>query len=87
VPIAVATGALAIGQAAAATPSFIKGEVGCGLYDGVTDDLLPGGLGRSGLEAPSPPATGDPPTASALRRLAIYSNYRALARPIRVAAS
>ena len=78
VSIAVATGAVAIGQGAAATPSFIKGEVTCSFYDGINDDLLTGGLGKSGLEASTPPPTSVPPTASDLRRLAIYNNYRAL---------
>jgi hydroxybutyrate-dimer hydrolase len=76
--IAVATGAVAIGQGADATPSFIKGEVTCSFYDGIRDDLLTGGLGKSGLEASTPPLISVPPTASELRRLAIYNNYRAL---------
>ena len=75
--IAAVTGVAITGQAAA-TPSFIKGEVRCTFYDGVTDDLLTGGLGKSGLESLVAPSTSDPPTASELRKLAIYSNYRAL---------
>lgn len=50
-------------------------------YDGVTNDLLTAGLGRSGLQAGAPaPGFADPlrPTAEELRRLAIYTNYRAL---------
>ncbi len=49
-------------------------------YDGVTDDLLTAGLGRSGLASATPPAFADPaaPTAAELRRRAIYRNYRAL---------
>lgn len=46
-------------------------------YDGVSDDLLTGGLGWDGL-AGSAPAVSNPPTAAELRRLAIYNNYRAL---------
>ncbi|MEM7224105.1 MAG: 3-hydroxybutyrate oligomer hydrolase family protein [Pseudomonadota bacterium] len=65
--------------AVAGQPSFIKGEVACTYYDGVTDDLLTGGLGASGLLGAAPAAV-DPtnPTAAELRRLAIYNNYRAL---------
>ena len=50
-------------------------------YDGVTDDLLTAGLGRSGLQAgATAPGFADPlrPTAQELRRLAIFTNYRAL---------
>jgi hydroxybutyrate-dimer hydrolase len=46
-------------------------------YNGTTDDLLTGGLGRTGL-AGAAPAVSNPPTAAELRRLAIYNNYRAL---------
>ncbi len=49
-------------------------------YDGVSDDLLTGGLGRSGLQGGAPPLS-DPPSAAQLRRLAIYNNYRALIDP------
>jgi len=49
-------------------------------YDGITDDLLTGGLGSTGLANPVAPTFADPlnPTAAELRRLAIYNNYRAL---------
>ncbi len=52
-------------------------------YDGVTNDLLTAGLGKSGLGSPVPPGFADPlhPTAEELRRLAIYNNYRALVDP------
>jgi hydroxybutyrate-dimer hydrolase len=52
-------------------------------YDGVTNDLLTAGLGRSGLGSATPPGFVDPlhPTAEELRRLAIYNNYRALIDP------
>jgi hydroxybutyrate-dimer hydrolase len=50
-------------------------------YDGVTDDLLTGGLGKTGLGQTIPPAMSDPtkPKAVELRKRAIYANYRALA--------
>lgn len=49
--------------------------------DGITDDLLTAGLGASGLASATPPGFANPaaPTATELRRLAIYTNYRALA--------
>src|ERR1700730_14828888 len=52
-------------------------------YDGVTNDLLTAGLGRTGLGPPTAHGSPDPlhPTAEELRRLAIYSNYRALVDP------
>jgi hydroxybutyrate-dimer hydrolase len=45
-----------------------------------TQDLLTGGLGRSGLGAATAPAYADPlnPTALELRRNALYSNYRGI---------
>ncbi len=45
--------------------------------DGNTDDLLTAGLGRAGLAGAAPTLSATP-TAAELRRLAIYSNYRAL---------
>ncbi|MDG0024825.1 D-(-)-3-hydroxybutyrate oligomer hydrolase [Trinickia sp. Y13] len=48
-------------------------------YDGVSDDLLTAGLGKTGLAGPAPTiANPASPTAAELRRLAIWSNYRAL---------
>ena len=60
-------------------PEFIHGEIRVSSYDGVSDDLLTAGLGRTGL-AGAAPLAADPlaPTAAELRRLAIYNNYRAL---------
>src|SRR6266511_1558515 len=54
-------------------------RVRCADYDGITDDLLTAGLGKSGL-AGGAPAIAHPanPTPAELRRLAIYSNYRAI---------
>ena len=45
-----------------------------------TQDLLTGGLGKSGIGAATAPAYADPlaPTALELRRNAIYANYRGL---------
>ena len=58
-------------------PGFV-GSIRSTSYDGVGDDLLTAGLGRTGLAAATPPATSASPTAAELRRLAIYNNYRAL---------
>jgi hydroxybutyrate-dimer hydrolase len=46
-------------------------------YDGAADDLLTAGLGWNGLQGAAP-TVSDPPSAAELRRLAIYTNYRAL---------
>lgn len=61
-------------------PSFVvAGSITTRQYDGSSDDLLTGGLGKSGL-AGSAPSYSDPanPTAAELRKSAIYNNYRAL---------
>jgi hydroxybutyrate-dimer hydrolase len=58
-------------------PSSV-GPVKRTVYDGQSDDLLTGGLGWDGLSGSSPPGVSARPTASELRRLAIYTNYRAL---------
>jgi hydroxybutyrate-dimer hydrolase len=48
-------------------------------YDGNSDDLLTAGLGKTGLAADAPGfANPASPTTAELRRLAIWSNYRAL---------
>ena len=55
------------------------GTVRSASYDGTTDDLLTGGLGKDGLAFASPaPTASTPPTAAELRKLAIYNNYRAI---------
>lgn len=79
----------ASGVAAAAPPfserpEFLQGSVQSTWYDGVTNDLLTGGLGASGLQNPAPPAFDDAlnPTPAELRRLAIYNNYRALVNTV-----
>ncbi len=61
-------------------PEFIKGSISAKTYDGNSDDLLTAGLGASGLAGPAPAFFANParPTASELRRSAIYNNYRAL---------
>lgn len=62
-------------------PKFVSGEIFETHYDGIDDDLLTAGLGKSGLEdGTSAPGFADPenPTVAELRRLAIYNNYRAL---------
>ncbi len=61
-------------------PSFVvASSLSTTTYDGISDDLLTAGLGKTG------PRRGgarlcqpDEPTAAELRRLAIWSNYRAL---------
>lgn len=59
-------------------PSFV-GSVTKMSYDGVGDDLLTAGLGKTGLAGTAPPiAVPASPTSAELRRLAIYVNYRAL---------
>lgn len=60
-------------------PDFAGNEPQTRVYDGVSDDLLTGGMGKSGL-AGAPPAYANPaaPTRAELRRAAIYNNYRAL---------
>jgi hydroxybutyrate-dimer hydrolase len=60
-------------------PDFVVGAVAMQSYDGSSDDLATGGLGKTGLAGTSPTAA-DPlnPTAAELRKIAIYNNYRAL---------
>ena len=59
-------------------PSYL-GTISSKTYDGVSDDLLTAGLGRTGL-AGAAPAYADPvnPSAAELRRNAIHANYRAV---------
>lgn len=61
------------------TKAVNLGAVVTATYDGDTDDLLTAGLGKTGL-ALAAPVAADPlnPTAKELRKLAIFSNYRAL---------
>lgn len=64
-------------------PPRITNLVGPTSYDGVTDDLLTAGLGKTGIGSATPPGFADAgsPTAAELRRRAIYTNYRALIDP------
>jgi hydroxybutyrate-dimer hydrolase len=76
--VAAFTAAMAIGPARADDKGVLHTH-----YDGITNDLLTAGLGKSGLGNSTPPGFVDPlhPTAEELRRLAIYVNYRALVDP------
>ncbi len=59
-------------------PSIVQ-AIAMLVYDGVIDDLLTAGLGKSGLQGAAPAvAVATAPTAAELRRLAIYNNYRAI---------
>ncbi|MYM29260.1 D-(-)-3-hydroxybutyrate oligomer hydrolase [Duganella sp. CY15W] len=59
-------------------PSYL-GDISNKTYDGVIDDLLTAGLGRSGLAGATPAyVDANNPTAAELRRNAIYANYRAV---------
>ena len=62
-----------------AKPGYL-GTVRQQSYDGSSDDLLTAGLGKSGLAVATVPgfASALQPTAAELRRLAIYTNYRAM---------
>lgn len=64
-------------------PPRITNVVGPTTYDGNTDDLLTGGLGKTGIGSNTPPGFADPanPTVAELRRRAIYTNYRGLLDP------
>ena len=61
-------------------PTFVSGVVQRASFDGVGNDLLTAGLGKSGLQSAVAPTITDAanPLAPELRRLAIYNNYRAL---------
>lgn len=52
-------------------------------YDGNSNDLLTGGLGKTGLLAAAPPALADnnKPSVTELRTRAIHANYRAIVDP------
>lgn len=80
-PGAVAALALLAAAAGAAPqlPPGVRGPISEAVYDGITDDLLTGGLGKTGLMGLTPPyANAAAPTPAELRRNAIYNNYRAL---------
>jgi hydroxybutyrate-dimer hydrolase len=63
-----------------APPAFVSGVIQRASFDGSSNDLLTAGLGKTGLQSAVSPAITDSanPSASELRRLAIYNNYRAL---------
>ncbi len=60
-------------------PPAYLGAISGASYDGVSNDLLTAGLGKTGLAAATP-AFADPanPSVAELRRNAIHSNYRAV---------
>lgn len=60
-------------------PAYL-GAISEATYDGASNDLLTAGLGATGLAAAVPPTFADPlnPTGAELRRMAIYTNYRAM---------
>ena len=59
-------------------PTFL-GEIHKTCYDGVSDDLLTAGLGKTGLAGAAPGFVNpSAPTAAELRRRAIWTNYRAV---------
>jgi hydroxybutyrate-dimer hydrolase len=62
-----------------AVPARVTNIVGPNTYDGASDDLLTGGLGKTGLQGAAP-GFADPlnPTAAELRKRVIYTSYRAL---------
>src|SRR5438128_2686126 len=66
-----------------ALPTFVTGTIVKNTYDGSTNDLLTGGLGKGGLGSVTPPGFVDPanPTTAELRARTIYVNYRALIDP------
>jgi len=59
-------------------PAFV-GTITKTIFDGASDDLLTAGLGKTGL-AGTAPVVANPiaPTAAELRKLAIFTNYRAI---------
>jgi hydroxybutyrate-dimer hydrolase len=58
-------------------PSFL-GAIAQTAYDGVTDDLLTAGLGKTGLGSATAPVVTDSTNPAQLRKLAIHTNYRAI---------
>jgi len=61
-------------------PPYLKGNIISTTYDGTSNDLLTGGLGKTGLGTGACPAPATPtaPTTTELRTIAICNNYRAL---------
>ncbi len=80
-PLAAAVAlAACAGAPARSAEDFLVSPVGASRHAG-DDDLLTAGLGAAGLRSPLPPAFADAqaPTASELRRRAIWSNWRGIA--------
>jgi hydroxybutyrate-dimer hydrolase len=78
VPLALAACGGTVSEKVNLKPAYL-GSVSSTNYDGVNDDLLTAGLGKSGLaNNTAPDADASNPTPAQLRRLAIYVNYRAL---------
>jgi hydroxybutyrate-dimer hydrolase len=70
----------AFGRGIGGGPNFKPpwlGAVRATAYDGASDDLLTAGLGKTGLGGAAPAVT-NPADAAQLRRLAIWTNYRAV---------
>ncbi|MEX8495872.1 3-hydroxybutyrate oligomer hydrolase family protein [Sphaerotilus sp.] len=87
VAAAAALTALVLGGCASSTssedintlPAGLSGAIAEKVYDGTADDLLTAGLGKTGLMGAAPAyAVPAAPTATELRRNAVYNNYRAL---------
>lgn len=57
-------------------PEFVKGEIIANTYDGIDNDLLTGGLGKSGLAGRE--QVLEHPDAESLRTMAIHTAYRGL---------
>ncbi len=78
----VLAGLLVACNAAAGGSPIVPGSLKVTTYDGVTDDLLSGGLNLEGLRdaAPAPAVSADP-TPAELRKRAIYNNYRGIVDP------
>lgn len=73
-----ASGGVAVASNPVPGKLAVRGAVSVKYYDGISDDLLTAGLGKSGLAGAAPVATPALDAAGYLRRLAIYNNYRAL---------
>ena len=60
-------------------PAFLRNVQPPACYDGVSNDLLTAGLGKTGLQGAAPAFTNPAaPSAAELRRNAIHTNYRAV---------
>lgn len=60
-------------------PGFIAGDIREASYDGNSDGLLTGGLGKTGIAGAAPVyANPAAPTVAELRRNAIHTSYRAV---------